>query len=685
MISCVIHEGANHYKMRPHMRRTIGMTTFACVLLFTLAWSQAAPQKSKARNAKPPAAAGYGNTDSITEDELKAYDYFLASDQLEGRNVPSRGYDAAALYVASHLKEWGLKPGGSPSGTDGPLQPYLMPIELVSNQVDAGATKLSLIAPAPARGGRGGAPAAGAGGRGAGAGAPAGPRSFEYLEEWTLGGGAFGGFGGGGRGGPAIEPADISGAALAFVGNGYVINKTNTNPYQGIDVRGKILVVAGVPQELAAMRAAAAAGGRGGSGRGGAPVNPLGVENVDFVTPQAYAVKNGAVGIIMVPTFAQLSTMSEPAAGGRGPGVNGPPYQVVKFQPTRTSSVPSVTAGIELTNAIFQGEKLSGTQVFEAGTANAKLESFDLNPAKKVALHIAVNTVKNHTENVVGILEGGDPALKNEYVVFSGHLDHLGLSVPDAGGDTVFNGADDDASGSAAIMAMARAYAEGAAKGIRPKRSMIFLWVAGEEKGLWGSQYFNQFPPIDITKVVADLNMDMISRTKTPGYVDPPQYKLAEPNEIFVVGPNISSDELEKTLETVNDGYMKMKINHFYDVTAPDETHDNLGPQPNGQRIFYRSDHYNFAKMGIPIAFFTTGIHSDYHRLTDSPEKLDYKEMLAVTKTVSAVGWVIANTATPPKLNEKLPDRLVTDMKTVKEQGWGKLTPILPPLPGMPF
>lgn len=657
------------------MRRIMGTSALLGALLLTLV-VYAAPQ-----------SRGYGNADAITGDELKVYDYFLASDQLEGRNVPSRGYDTAALYIASHLREWGLKPGGSTTGTNGPLQPYLMPIELVSSQVDTVNMKLTLTSPAPAgRGGRGGG--GGGGGRGA-ASSPAGPRGFDYVREWTVGGG--GGFGGGGRGGPAIEPVDIAGAQLVFVGNGYVINKTNTNPYQGLNVRGKVMIVAGLPPELAAAQAAAAAargGGAGaaggGRGRGGAAPNPLGVENTDFVTPQGYAVKNGARAIIMVPTFQQLSAMASPNAGDRAVGPNGPSYQVVKFQAARTPTVPSIVAGVDLTNAIFQGEKLGATQVFEGATANARLDSFELNAEKKLALHTAVSSERNLTENVVGIIEGSDPVLKNEYVVMSGHLDHLGLSVPDNTGDRVFNGADDDASGSAALMAIAHAYAQGAAKGIRPRRSIIFAWVAGEEKGLWGSQYFNQFPPIDITKVVVDLNMDMIGRTKPAGYVDPPSYKLAEQGEVFVVGPNISSDELEKTLETVNSGYQKLKLNHFYDVTAPDATHDNLGPAPNGQRIFYRSDHYNFAKMGIPIAFFTTGLHVDYHRLTDTPDKIDFVEMEKVTKTVAAAGWVIANSATRPRLNAKLPDRLINDMKDAQAQGWGKLTPVAP-LSGTPF
>jgi len=638
------------------MRRVTGAAALLIALLCTLTFVIAAPQQPK---------GGYGNADAITADELATYLHFLASDQLEGRNAPSRGYDTAAIFIASHLKEWGVKPLGSTSGTRGPLQPYLMPIELVSNQPNAAGMKLTLNAPAAAgRGGFGGPPA------------PAGPRTFEYGPEWTLGGG---GFGGGRGGGGAAEPVDIAGAPLVFVGNGYVINKTSTDPYTGLDVRGKIMVVAGAPAEIAAAMAA----GRGG-GRGAGAANPLGVENTDFMTPQGYGAKNGALGILMIPTFQQLSAMAA-SVTGRGAGPNGPPFQVVKFQTGRPPAVPTITAGVALTNALFQGERLSGTQVFEGATANAKLDSFPLNAEKKLTLQTSVTKTPGSTENVIAMVEGRDPVLKNEYVVISAHLDHVGLSAATPTGDTVSNGADDDGSGSAALMAVARAYGLGAARGIRPKRSVIFLWVTGEEKGLWGSQYFNQFPPVDITRVVADLNMDMIGRSKPQGYTDPPSYKLVDPGEVLVVGPSISSDDMGKVVESVAAAYGKLKINYFYDTTAPDATHDNLGPQPNGQRIFYRSDHYNFAKMGIPVAFYTTGLHTDYHRVTDSPDKIDYKSMETITKNVAAAAWVIGNSPTRPRLKTTLPSQLVNDMKAAKDQGWGALTPVLPPLPGTPF
>src|SRR5580698_56478 len=139
---------------------------FGFVLFTVVMAAQNKPKMTKVKTAAP--AAGYGNSDSITEYEMKIYDYFLASDQLEGRNLPSRGFDTAALYVASHLAEWGLKPGGSMTGTDGPLQPYFMPFELVSRQIVADESKASLTA--PAAGGAGGG--RGRGGQGGGGGRP---------------------------------------------------------------------------------------------------------------------------------------------------------------------------------------------------------------------------------------------------------------------------------------------------------------------------------------------------------------------------------------------------------------------------------------------------------------------------------------------------------------------------------
>jgi hypothetical protein len=178
----------------------------------------------------------------------------------------------------------------------------------------------------------------------------------------------------------------------------------------------------------------------------------------------------------------------------------------------------------------------------------------------------------------------------------------------------------------------------------------------------------------------------MVGRAKTPEItLTNPTHVLVKPGEVLLVGPKVSSSDMMQTIEQVNNNYQKMALNDFYDTTAPNERQDNLGPQPRGQRIFYRSDHYNFARVGIPIAFFTTGLHPDYHRPSDTPDKIDYPQMQMIAKTVAATGWVLANQPGRPKLNEKLPEDLQRDMKAAQDQGWGTVTPVLAPLPGTPF
>lgn len=625
-------------------RPVVSMTLAAALLTFS---TQA--QKS-------PKAPTYGNADAINDAELKAYLYFLASDQLEGRSFPSRGYDTAALYIASHLAEWGLNPGGSTSGTKGPLQPYFMPIELESRQLMAEDSKATLTAAPAARPGQ-----------------PAAPQvtSFDYERDWF--------FGTPGSPVQLSAPLDVSGA-LVFAGNGWLIRKTNADPYKGIDVRGKIVVVSGKPPEL-------------GDGSLGEPC-------VDFFSPQQYAARNGALAVVNIVDSMNAAFMARPASARAS--LNGPPFVVRKFQqPAACPSAPIITAGLDFTNALFIGERHNGAEVFYTADRNAavyppsyqgerktvpSLESFALSDRKTLRLRVAIHNEDGHGENVIGILEGSDPVLKNEYVILSAHLDHLGLSAPSSDGHAVYSGADDDASGSAALLAAAHAYATGAAKGIRPKRSILFLWNGGEEKSYSGSRYFVQFPPIDLSKVVAFLHMDMIGRTKTSAYVDNDKtHVLVDRGEILLIGPHISSTDLETRIETVNANFQKLKLNHFYDATHTDDTHDNLGPQQIGQRLFSRSDQYNFALMGIPIAYFTTGLHADYHRPTDTPEKIDFQELQMIARTVGAVGWDLANDGGRPKLNAALPSDLKTAMDNARKQGWGKLTPVLAPLPGMPY
>ena len=193
--------------------------------------------------------------------------------------------------------------------------------------------------------------------------------------------------------------------------------------------------------------------------------------------------------------------------------------------------------------------------------------------------------------NVVGILEGSDPQLKDEYVVFSAHMDHIGIGSPNAEGDSINNGADDDASGTTAILELAEAYAT---MSTRPKRSMIFLLVSGEEKGLWGSEYYANNPSVPIDRIVANLNADMIGRNWS--------------DTIVVIGKEHS--DLGSTMNEVNGAHPELDMTAIDDIW-PDE------------RFYFRSDHYNFAQKGVPVLFFFNGTHEDYHGVDDEVDRID--------------------------------------------------------------
>jgi hypothetical protein len=221
--------------------------------------------------------------------------------------------------------------------------------------------------------------------------------------------------------------------------------------------------------------------------------------------------------------------------------------------------------------------------------------------------------------NVVGILEGSDPQLKNEYLVFSAHMDHVGVGRPDAAGDSIYNGADDNASGTAAVLELAEAFSRLAPS---PKRSLIFLAVSGEEMGLWGSDYFATHPPVPPEQLVANLNADMIGRN----------WK----DTIVVIGKQHS--DLGATLARVSARHPELRM-------API---DDLWPE---ERFFFRSDHFNFARRGVPALFFFNGVHADYHRPGDEAHKIDAEKASRVIKLIFYLGLEIANAPQRPQWN----------------------------------
>ena len=180
------------------------------------------------------------------------------------------------------------------------------------------------------------------------------------------------------------------------------------------------------------------------------------------------------------------------------------------------------------------------------------------------------------------------PKLKNEMVAVGAHYDHVGLSqfFVAKGDDKIFNGADDDGSGTVAVLTMAEALSKSAK---RPKRSILLVWHCGEEKGLWGSEYFNKFPTVDIKSVVAQLNIDMIGRSRQPNDANPKNADLSAENGVYVIGSQMMSSKLGEVTKSINDSYLKLNYDLKYD--DPKDTN----------RFFFRSDHFNYAVNGIPI------------------------------------------------------------------------------------
>ncbi|MFQ5744022.1 MAG: M20/M25/M40 family metallo-hydrolase [Acidobacteriota bacterium] len=511
---------------------------------------------------------GHGNADYITASQLKDYLYFIASDEMRGRRTPSRGLDTVAKFLATNLSRWGLRPAGD----DGS---YFQQIELERHRVDSAATTVKING-----------------------------QSFAYGDGFLAS--------------PTV--AELSGP-LVYVGHGWVIKAKEIDPYEGIDVAGKIMVIAGggLPKGVtfADIRA--------------------GVRGEDWIQPLAYAVKNGALGVIVVPSFQTLSRWQRSLESAQQRGS----VRVVAFEDQGNAEVPTITASVPMVSALFQGEERNATAIFNGVASREPGESFDLDAAKTVNISIAVDTDTVTTQNVVALLEGGEPELRSEYVAIGAHYDHVGVGSP-VNGDSIYNGADDDGSGTTAVLAIAEAFSHGP----RPKRSILFVWHCGEEVGLWGARYFTEHPTVPLDKIVAQLNIDMIGRSKAEGDTSRANRDLTGPNEIYLIGPKVMSDELGEIVEAVNRSYLDLGINHRYDdIDEP-------------SRFFFRSDHFNYAHKGIPIAFFFDGVHADYHRPSDSPDKIDYQKMEKVARTIYATAWTLGNREGRPGLNQVLPEEL---------------------------
>jgi peptidase M28-like protein len=506
-----------------------------------------------------------GNIEGVTAAQMKDYLTLIASDEMEGRDTPSRGLDLTAKYLASQLSRWGLKPAGDAGS-------YFQRIALRRSKVDAQRTLAEIKGEA-----------------------------FNYGEDFLA----------------SLYAGSVSGQ-LVYVSQGWVLRSKNLDPYQNVEVKDKIVVVNSVALPK------------------GTTFKELGKQGKDFETPRDAAQKRGAKGIIYIPAFATLANWES----SRQSAITQGAVFFEKLQP-QGAPIPAITISPKLLEALFRDEKINAQTAFERALTNESGESFAFKPEKQVSFTVGVKSESASTQNVVAVLEGGDPALKNEYVALGAHYDHV--TGNPVNGDAIYNGADDDGSGTAAVLALAEAFA----KGPRPKRSLLFVWHAGEEKGLWGSAYFTKQPTVPINQIISQLNIDMIGRCRRDGDTHPLRAGLAKYGEVFVVGSKMMSTELGELSETVNRGYLNLSFNYKYD--------DPKDPE----RIFFRSDHFNYALQGVPIIFYTDGEHEDYHKPSDTVDKIDFEQMEKIVRTIYATAWELGNRAQRPLVDKKLPAELM--------------------------
>lgn len=505
----------------------------------------------------------------ITADQLSNWLYFVASDAMAGRETPSYGLDVTAEFIKMNLQRWGFK-GAGDNNT------FFQRMDMVRPKISPSTTTATVNG-----------------------------RQLTFGTDFLTGSAA----------------GSVQNARLVFVGDGWFIKSKSPDPYKGIDVKGKVVVLSGqgLPRGMNFQQLRAA-----------------GQQGVDWIDPATYARQNGAVGIITLASPQVMSgwerSKQQISSGGA--------FYMDKLR-DQAPSFPSMLLSQSASEALLAGESADLARI--TSTTGEPVTAFALADSKTASFNVGVNVERIGTQNVVALWEGSDPVLKNEMVAVGAHYDHDGTRPNAPGDDKIWNGADDDGSGTVAVLAIAEALAK--AK-VKPKRSVLLVWHTGEEKGLLGAEYFNKYPTVNIKNVIAQLNIDMIGRSKKAGDTNPLNKDLTGENEIYVIGKDMMSSTLGSVVDQTNKGFLNLGYDTKYD--DPKDTN----------RFFFRSDHFHYAVNGIPIAFWFNGTHEDYHKPTDHPDKIDYTKLQNVARTIFLTMWELADLKDRPKVDKQLPPEL---------------------------
>jgi len=505
---------------------------------------------------------------TITASDLESHVSFLASPLLEGRMNGEEGLEIAGHYIASQAKLIGLKPANGNSF----FQPYTIMkkvtdpdksvIQVISNDKDTVINRASFINLIPT-----------------------GPADFTLDGE------------------------------VIFAGYGIKSDKYGYNDFENIKPEGKILLI----MDRAPMKE---------DGKTCQFDEPAWSSDMNFQAKISTLVLTKAKAILIVcdPKSGFNSfEESNPGIAGFLNSKTSLKGDKEKMPNPFMASMPKVLfIHRNLADEILKGSGHTLEKLQDEIDKSVKSRSFIIEN-KKLWIN-SITTIKEVTlNNIAGYVEGSDPVLKKEVVVFSGHYDHIGGK-----GSKVHPGADDDASGCSALLEMAEAFQSLKKK---PARTILFLWVSGEEIGLYGSESYTRTPLFPLENTVADLNMDMIGRVK--GVADSTdQTPMSGTNTVFVITGNQSSE----LVSIANEIDKKSEIDFDY----------SLSGRENPLQLFARSDHYNFVEKDIPVFFFTTGLHTDYHTPGDVVEKLDFHKMELITRTMYEIGLEVANLKNRP-------------------------------------
>lgn len=547
---------------------------------------------------------------TIQEKDLRDWLTYLASDELQGRQLFTEGYGIATQFIAERLREAGVKPGGD-NGS------YFQTVKQKGYRITNNSS-VTVAVPGKA------------------------PVTFKHGEGVNFG-------------------TNIGGAqtltfdGVEFVGYGIAMAEPAHDDYKGRDAKGKLVVWMGTgPANLTGANRVLGArsryaietmGAKAALGFAPAPAPLTPAEEALAQAQAALAQANAAVAQAQAQ-LAQARTGrggrggAAVGRGGRG-GAAAVTPDLTTVQRVDNIVIPQITGDERLFEAILGAAPTPFVALKAAADKGETLPTFSV-PGVKVTINVN-NTYEvistQLTKNVVGLVEGTDPVLKKTYVMFGSHLDHVGYrtAAPAAGGrggrggaapagepDLIYNGADDDGSGSTGLLGIAKAFATGP----KPKRSVLFVWHTGEESGLQGSRYMADFPVVPIDSIQAQFNIDMIGRNRDD--------LSSEASTVYVIGADRISTELHNVVVDAN-------LNTREPLQLSYEYND-----PRDPNSFYtRSDHYSYASKGIPIAFFFTGTHPDYHQPSDHVDKILFPKLQRIAQMVYEAGFTVANREQP--------------------------------------